>query len=47
MNKKFALYCFIAMFFLGTVAACNTTRGVGEDLEAVGETIAEEAEEHK
>ncbi len=47
MNSKLAAYCLIALFFLGTVAACNTTRGVGEDMEAVGKTIAEEAEEHK
>ena len=47
MSSKITLYSFIAMFFLLTVTACNTTRGVGQDLEAVGETIADEAEEHK
>ena len=28
-----------------TQAACNTTRGVGEDIEAAGEAVSETAQE--
>lgn len=29
----------------GTLAACNTAEGLGEDIEAAGEAIEEEAED--
>ena len=41
---------FLAIFFALTaivLAGCNTTRGVGEDVEATGEAIEEAAEDAK
>ena len=32
--------------FSGGLAGCNTMEGLGEDLEAGGEALEEEAEEH-
>jgi predicted small secreted protein len=31
----------------GTVGACNTTRGVGEDVSAAGDALATSAEDNK
>ncbi|SFR43815.1 Predicted small secreted protein [Marinobacter daqiaonensis] len=43
---KFAIGSLLFAFLLGTgLAGCNTIEGMGEDVEAVGETIDEEAEE--
>ncbi len=36
---------FLALIFLGSLSACNTIEGMGEDIEATGEAIDEEAEE--
>ena len=38
----------ILFFILATplLGACNTTEGFGQDVEAVGEAIEEEADEH-
>ncbi|NNC71410.1 MAG: entericidin A/B family lipoprotein [Sphingomonadaceae bacterium] len=34
----------VASVFIGLpLAACNTIKGVGEDVESVGETVADEA----
>lgn len=43
--KIFARIVMIVAFALGTVVAtgCNTTRGVGEDVEAAGEGIQDAA----
>ncbi|MEO1091012.1 MAG: entericidin A/B family lipoprotein [Pseudomonadota bacterium] len=35
----------LAFLVAGVLAACNTTRGVGEDVEAVGRGISDAAEE--
>lgn len=35
----------LIVFFAGSVTACNTTRGIGQDVEAAGEGIEEVAEE--
>lgn len=38
---------FLTMFLLGSglaLAGCNTIQGVGEDVESVGETVAEAAD---
>lgn len=35
----------LTLLFLGGLSACNTTEGFGEDVEATGEAIEEEAEE--
>lgn len=43
MNR---LNLMMLLFFgLGGLAACNTTQGLGEDVEALGEEIEETAEE--
>lgn len=34
----------LSLLFLGGLTACNTMEGVGEDVEATGEAIEEEAE---
>ena len=45
MKRTLALFLF-AMFSVGALGACNTVAGVGEDIEAVGDTIEDEAEGH-
>lgn len=35
----------LALFSASALAACNTIEGVGEDVEAAGSAIEEEAEE--
>ncbi len=35
----------LTLLFLGGLSACNTIEGVGEDVEATGEAIEEEAAE--
>lgn len=37
----------LLLFFTFGLAACNTMEGIGEDVEAAGETVEEEAEENK
>lgn len=39
--KKLSLAALIAMGL--AASACNTIEGVGEDVESVGETVADEA----
>ncbi len=39
------LTAFLAIGAMSLLAACNTTRGVGEDVEAAGEGIQEVAED--
>jgi predicted small secreted protein len=36
---------FLTLVFLSGLAGCNTIEGMGEDIEAAGETIDETAEE--
>lgn len=44
MNKFIALlFCYLAV----GLAGCNTTAGIGEDIEATGEKITEVAEDAK
>ena len=38
---------FVALFFAGLLAACNTTSGVGRDVSAVGDAVTESAEDNK
>ena len=35
----------LTIFFAGGIAGCNTTRGIGQDVEAAGEGIEEELED--
>lgn len=39
-------YLLLLLFTLG-LGACNTIEGVGEDLQAAGDTVDDEAEENK
>jgi entericidin B len=41
----YALMMVLAMLVILALGACNTTRGLGEDVEAAGEGIQEAAEE--
>ena len=45
MKRTLALLLF-AMLSVGTLGACHTMAGVGEDIEAAGDTIEDEAEGH-
>ncbi|WP_018149587.1 entericidin A/B family lipoprotein [Henriciella marina] len=42
--KKIAL-SLAALLTLGTLAACNTVEGVGQDVEATGEAVSEASRE--
>lgn len=44
--KRLMMLMLLALFSMGTLTACNTMAGVGEDVEAVGDTIEDEAEGH-
>ena len=44
MRKIFVLFAAAAAL---TTAACNTVRGVGEDVETAGEAVADAAEDAK
>ena len=41
--KRLMALMLIAMFSLGTLSACNTTKGFGQDVEKVGEKIEDAA----
>ena len=43
--KRFMALMLIAMFSVGTLAACNTTKGFGQDVEKVGDKIEDAAED--
>jgi entericidin A len=45
--KRLLALILISLFSLGTLSACNTMAGVGEDIEAVGEKIEDKAEDCK
>ena len=45
MQRTLALLLF-ALFSAGTLGACNTMAGLGEDVESVGDSIEDEAEGH-
>lgn len=44
MKRLFALM-LIAMFSVGTLAACNTVKGAGKDVQKVGEKVEGAAED--
>lgn len=46
MFKRITASALLWMFFTGLLAGCNTMEGAGEDIEAGGEAIQNEAEEH-
>jgi len=43
--KRFMALMLIAMFSVGTLSACNTTKGFGQDVEKVGDKIEGAAED--
>jgi entericidin B len=44
MSRKI-LIAFAALMGAGSLAACNTVEGVGEDVQAAGQAVEETAEE--
>jgi predicted small secreted protein len=50
MIRRISASLLAALFVvgsLGTLAACNTMEGVGQDIQRGGQEIKEEAREHK
>lgn len=45
--KRLIALMLLAIFSMGTLSACNTIAGVGEDLQAGGEKVEEKAEDCK
>jgi predicted small secreted protein len=46
-SKRTIALLLLALFSMGTLGACNTMAGVGEDVEAAGEKIEDKAEDCK
>jgi predicted small secreted protein len=46
-SKRTIAFLLLALFSMGTLGACNTMAGVGEDVEAAGEKIEDKAEDCK
>lgn len=46
MLMKFITSAILALTFAFTLSACNTIEGAGEDVEAAGSAIEQEAEEN-
>ena len=46
MNATRTILALLSLAFLVILAACNTTRGAGEDLEHAGQHIQNSAERH-
>src|SRR5690606_18419869 len=44
--KRLLALLLLSLFSMGTLTACNTMAGVGEDIEAAGDKIEDEAEGH-
>ena len=42
--KRLTALLLLALFSLGTLSACNTVKGAGEDVQKVGEKVEEAAE---
>lgn len=42
---RIVITLMLAMLFAGGITGCNTTRGLGQDVEAAGEGLEEVAEE--
>ncbi len=43
--KRLITVMLLAMFSMGTLTACNTVKGAGQDIEKVGDKIEEKADE--
>lgn len=44
--KRLITLMLLSMFTMGTMTACNTMAGVGEDVQKAGEKVENEAEGH-
>lgn len=42
--KRLTALLLLALFTAGTLTACNTVRGAGQDVQKVGEKVEESAE---
>ncbi|SJZ91272.1 entericidin A/B family lipoprotein [Novilysobacter spongiicola] len=45
--KRLIALLLMSLFMTGTLTACNTMAGVGEDVEAAGEKVQDKAEDCK
>ena len=43
--KRLMALMLLAMFSVGTLSACNTMKGVGKDVEKVGDKVQEKADD--
>jgi predicted small secreted protein len=43
--KRLMALVLLALFSVGTLSACNTMKGVGKDVEKVGDKVQEKAED--
>ena len=43
--KRLMAMVLLALFSMGTLSACNTVKGVGKDVEKVGDKMQEQADE--
>ena len=42
--KRLMALMLLAMFSVGTLSACNTMKGVGKDVEKVGDKVQDKAD---
>ncbi len=47
MIKRSMAALLLAMFCVGALGACNTTKGLGQDVQKVGEKVEDKAEDCK
>lgn len=47
IHKTLGLLATLLLLMPLTLGGCNTARGVGQDIEVLGDTIEDEAEEEK
>ena len=45
--KRLIALMLLAMFSVGTLTACNTMKGAGQDVQKVGEKVEDKAEDCK
>lgn len=45
--KRLTALMLLAMFSIGTLTACNTMKGAGQDVQKVGEKVEDKAEDCK
>lgn len=45
--KRLMALMLLAMFSMGTLTACNTVKGAGQDVQKVGEKVEDKAQDCK